>query len=175
MLGLDLLQHIWPRVTLRLAIMDALEGQSGVNTCHHGIRQKSFCLAVIWGRKGLHEGGGLAVLGRSVWERVWQSSGAGVVAVSADLVRRANPGEKKRGYRGEKAVLGRWLLFRGEVVQAALRDIFREGVAFCGERLFGWTTGSVSVIVEADQLQKGTWEKKDQRRRGWEFEGEFLA
>ena len=136
---------------------------------------KNLFLAVIWGRKGLHEGGGLAVLGRSVWERVWQSSGAGVVAVSADLVRRANPGEKKRGYRGEKAILGRWLLFRGEVVQAALRDIFREGVAFCGERLFGWTTGSVSVIVEAGQLQKGTWEKKDQRRRGWEFEGEFLA
>ena len=24
------------------------------------------------------------------------------MAVSADLVRRANPGEKKRGYRGEK-------------------------------------------------------------------------
>ena len=36
----------------------------------------------------------LVQAGRSVLERVWQSSGAGVVAVSADLVRRANPGEK---------------------------------------------------------------------------------
>ena len=73
--------------------MDALEGQSGVDTCHHGIRQKSF-LAVIWERKAAAWGGGLAVWGVLLGRL--QSSGAGVVAVSADVVGGANPGEREK-------------------------------------------------------------------------------
>ena len=48
------------------------------------------------GKSQLHEGGCLAV-GGVLLGRL-QSSGAGVVAVSADMVRRANPGGKKRAF-----------------------------------------------------------------------------